>query len=335
MTKQSGLVWVSTLALALSLGGAAQARSYHHAHHNEQNLPQQSTTKTESKTVKSKDGSVIHVSPSHRKVSRIIKLRSFSRLETNDAIDVEVIAGSRQRMIRLIGYEQDVNHVSVNLTGKCLKVAQKHRAQFKGHVLAIIHTGQLTDITHNGTGKFTLIGARGPMNSLNVNADGFTKVSGRSIALHELNSNGRGMVKVTGLYANSLAIKGEGSNLIELRGRLGVSNIDLSGGKLSGYWIDSRHMNVRATGNAVVQLAGRVKLFEANIYGTAHLNARYLRARRVFVKTYDKALAELQVTESQNTLASDNSNIYYYKNAKFQGDFMARSGAVLNMNGMS
>lgn len=355
MTRQNRFVWISTVLLALGICSGAQARSYQVTHSSrapaeaekpvEKNIQQTSAKRSSQKrkvtetkkTVKTKDGKIIVINDNRpeRKVSRIIKLNRFSRLVTNDAIDVEVIAGSRQRMIRIIGAQRDVNNVSVQYRRHKLTVGMKEKAQLKGRVVAIIHAGQLSEITHNGSGKLSVIDVTGPLAHITVNADGPTNVSGRRIALHQLNTNGRGTVKITGLYANNLIIKGKGNNLLELRGRLGTSNISLAGGKLSCYWIDSLHMHVNASSNTVLQLAGRVKLFEANLTDAAHLNARYLRAQRVFVKTYKTSLAELQVTDSQNTLASDSSNIYFYKNAKFHGDFMASSGAVLNMNGMS
>ncbi|MDP1614549.1 MAG: hypothetical protein Q8L68_01995, partial [Methylococcales bacterium] len=51
-----------------------------------------------------------------------------------------------------------------------------------------------------------------------------------------------------------------------------------------------------------------------------------------FVKTHDHAIAEVTTLKHQHSLASDASDIYFYKVPKTKADFMAFNGSVLDMH---
>lgn len=101
--------------------------------------------------------------------------------------------------------------------------------------------------------------------------------------------------------------------------------------QVSVFWINSCDFYLKATDCAKICLAGVVKTFEADAFRSACVNARYLRARRVFVKSYDCSRADVSASCALNALASGASNIYFYQHPKFQAPFMQCAGSVVQM----
>ena len=82
-------------------------------------------------------------------------------------------------------------------------------------------------------------------------------------------------------------------------------------------------------------MAGIVGTLDMELQGSARFNGRYLRGTDVFAKTYDHSVADICVTKTQHTLASNSSNIYFHNLPKMKADFMAFDGAVLDMRDLS
>ena len=123
---------------------------------------------------------------------------------------------------------------------------------------------------------------------------------------------------------------------VQLRGEAKLSSLKFTGdGFLSMYWVDSPYLKVSGKGKGKVEIAGKVGTLEANLYDHAYFNGQYLRSKKAYVKTYNHARADINVLETQNTLASGESDIFFFDTPKYVTNNMSKAGAVLDFRGTS
>ena len=96
-------------------------------------------------------------------------------------------------------------------------------------------------------------------------------------------------------------------------------------------WVKTPTLIVRGSNKAFIQLAGIANKLDVELWDFSQLNARYLRARRAFVKTHDNSVAKISTTSHQHLLATDASDIRQYNLPAMKTDFMAMEGAILDM----
>ena len=150
--------------------------------------------------------------------------------------------------------------------------------------------------------------------------------------LNKLRCMGGGYTEIRGVSGQDLAIKLKGKPRVQLTGVADLASLDVDGdGVFSFYWLKSETLMVRARHGARIQLAGIANVLNVELWGKSQFNGRYIRATRTFVKTHDRALAELTTTRYQHTLALDASDIYFYKLSLYRMDNMAQNGSVLDM----
>ena len=78
-----------------------------------------------------------------------------------------------------------------------------------------------------------------------------------------------------------------------------------------------------------VLLAGVAELLDAQISGNFQLKAKYLRAEKAYINARQHARADVYVKDSLSALASDNSNVYYYRRPRLIGQYMRQAGSVM------
>ncbi len=150
--------------------------------------------------------------------------------------------------------------------------------------------------------------------------------------LTSLNYKGTGAVIGNNLYSNYLNLSINNSGKTQLNGQMNVHQLTINGnGIFSLYWIKSHNLIIREFGNATVLLAGIADQLDVELWQNSRFNGRYLRAKQVFVKTHDHAIAGVNAMSAQHTLASDASDIYFYNLPNTRADFMAYNGSVLDM----
>lgn len=270
------------------------------------------------------------------RTSQQAKFKRFNNIKVKGAFDVELLAGINRHDIRLIGKKSDIQHIHAYVANRTLFLTSDAEYKPRGRTLAIIRTDEIYDIYFNSNGKFTAIGLNTPTLNLTAETDRSIKLSGKRIGLHNVHVSGRGPITIKGVNTKNLNIIARGNNYIKLRGKARLRRLAFAGnGRLDLYWVDSPYLLVEGKGNGSVKLAGNVDVLEMNLHDSAHFDGRYLRTKTAYVKTRNTSRADLLTTKKQNTLAFDASNIYFYKKAKFQSNYMAYSGSVLNMNGVN
>ncbi|MBS0357847.1 MAG: DUF2807 domain-containing protein [Proteobacteria bacterium] len=262
-------------------------------------------------------------------------LPSFSAVDVNANVDLKILVGGKYRQsVKVIGDAASVNNLLGIVKEGTLYITVKDQAKPQRRVDIVIHTPYLLKLVVGGSANATVRDLNNMSLTVVGTGSGQIDLSGE-VNLQQLDLSGTSKVNIKNIRSRNLAIKVNGKNIVHIKGAAALNQLDFSGeGWLGMYWVDSPLLYVTGRGNAYAELGGRVKTLNAEIYDKAFFNAQYLRTQHSYVKTHTEARADLQVTEDQNTLAMDQSNIYYYKMPKLKADYMTGSGAVLDMDGM-
>ena len=255
----------------------------------------------------------------------------FTRVEVEGQINVSLHTGYRYPEVILRGDPRDLEEVVVE--GKNNKVVVKLMKDYPryGGVTAEIRANQLKSFSYTGKGTITATDLHSGQLELSIDNPGQTTLGG-AIILRKLTASGGGTVQISGITSPHLQLRITGKTKVLLTGMINLPRVVLEdGATLNMYWVKSNLLSICLRGNSSVHLAGIVNKLDMELWGTSHFNGRYLRVKNAFVKTHDRAVADLVAIKHQHTLATDASDIYYYKVPDTEADFMAYAGSVLDM----
>lgn len=254
----------------------------------------------------------------------------FSQILISGSMNVVMHANAKKPGLVLHGDARDLAHISVSVKQGRLIVSFFGQYPKFHAVNADIYANQINDFNYQGAG---VVSGKIHSNALNIdiNNPGTTKLDG-NITLRKLFVRGHSLVEIKGIKTNHIVLGLQDKPHVYLEGMIRLGTVNMKGnGFLSMYWVKNERLNVHLNDNATLQLAGFVNVLEVKARGRSHFLGRYLRARRAFVKTYDHALAEINVIHREHTLASGASDIQIYHLPEMREDFMAYNGAVLDM----
>ncbi len=262
-------------------------------------------------------------------------LAPFQNVVISGPFDVEIFANRMKSELEIMGNPDTTHHVTTEIKDGTLYITLFQH--FSKHpVVAVISTPVIHTIRYKGSGTLRAIGLNSPMVSVSLKTDGSAYLAGNPLNLRTLKLAGRGPVVIRGIKSDDLRIETKSHNRVHLTGEAQLKHIRFSGtGWLSMYWINGPSLYIEGKDDAYLQLAGNVKVLDVKLHERAHFNGQYVRADKTYIKTFDHSRADIHTSKVQNTLASDQSNIYYYKTPKFRNDHVVFSGNILNLNGMS
>ncbi|WP_028389456.1 GIN domain-containing protein [Legionella fairfieldensis] len=267
-----------------------------------------------------------------RRITQNRQVGSFNQIVVEGTMNVSLHTGYKQPRVILHGDVRDLQQVitEVRDNGSLFVHAGKGYPRY-GNLSVDIRSRYLNSFTFTGSG--TIKGARLQSGALELSIDnpGQTTLGG-SLVLRKLQVSGGGNVHITGITSQYLQLSISDRTKVQLVGVMNLSKLNLAGdGLLSMYWVKSNSLTVCGKGRAFMQLAGIVDKLDVELWDNSHFYGRYLRAKRAFVKTYDRSIAEISAVKHQHTLATDASDIYFYKIPDTKADFMAYEGSVLDM----
>lgn len=258
---------------------------------------------------------------------------SFNRIQVNGAINVNLHTGSSRSYVVLRGNPQDLVQISTRVSNNTLTVMPAGGFPKFGAVRIDIYSRYLNAFTYHGGGSINGSNINSGLLDLIISNPGRTKLSG-NIHLRRLEVDGPGYTEISGVNTNALQLSLSGKAKVQLSGIANIANLDLDGdGWFGMYWVKSNTLTIRARGHTFIQLAGIANKLDVELWGHSHFNGRYLRSRTVFAKTHNHSIAEITTLDRQHTLATDASDIYFYKIPETKANFMAYNGAVLDMRG--
>lgn len=253
----------------------------------------------------------------------------FNRIDMRGIMDVRLRTGYQHPSIILRGNPAELAKITTEVQNGTLVVRRNKGAV--GAITAEVRAHYLNAFIYEGSGMISGSNIHSGLLDLLINNSGDTTLGG-FIVLRKMEVSGGGNIQVSGVSSQYLQLEISGKTKVLLAGVINISTLDLNGdGWLSMYWIKAHSLRFCGKGRVNVQLAGIVDKLDVELWGSSHFNGRYLRARNAFVKTHDRAIADISVIKHQHTLATDASDIYYYKIPDTKADFMAYQGAVLDM----
>lgn len=256
---------------------------------------------------------------------------SFNRVDVRGQINVDVHTGYKKPEIVLHGDPRDLAQVQLFVRNNQLNMSLGKGYPRFGSVSAVIKTRQLNYLKYVGSGR--LRGEHLVSNNLTlyINNSGRTTLGGQ-LEIYSLDALGTGTTQITGVNSRVMAVRLGEHARVQLAGKVNLSNINLDGnGWFALYWVKSDWLKIRAKGRSTLLLAGVANKLDVELWDRACFKGRYLRAKSTFVKTHGNSTAQVSSVEKQHSLATDNSNIYYYNIPDSRADFMAYNGSVLDM----
>lgn len=267
--------------------------------------------------------------------ARQITAGHFDKVVVDGPMDVDLIGGIPENDVRLIGTKNDIYRVRAKVENETLYLTMLSGTLSKQRLLAVVRAPTLYQLSFKGDGRLKAIGLDAPWFNADIISHGQVDLSGKQLRLSQLNLKGSAIISLHNVTSRDLSIESTGSDKVNISGTVNLSKIRMAGtSQVKILWIDSPDLQVRSKGQSYLDLAGTVGTLDVMLRGQSRFNGRYLRSKYAYVKTYDSSRADLQVTRVQNALASQASNIYYYKDPEFQGTHMAQAGSVLDMDGM-
>jgi len=255
---------------------------------------------------------------------------SFSELNIHGKVHVELKNASRGGKVVLHGDSRDLAQVKTQRVDDMLFLTVAKGFPKHGSIRATVYSGHFDAIRFNGKGSINGKGIQGSDMDMIFNSKGMVKLDG-DFGVRRLVASNEANIQIKGLKSQQLEIIMNGKPKVKLHGMVRLKNLKYAGdGDLSMYWVDSDDLDIEGFGNAKVHLAGYVRYLNMNLHGKSEMDGQYLRVRKAYIKTFDFSIARLQPIRQLNTMAQDNSNIFYYSSPAFKADYMAENGAVLN-----
>ena len=272
---------------------------------------------------------VLKQSKSSMKQHRAVGM--FNQIDIKGRVNVSLHTGYKKPELVLTGDPRDLEQVKTVVTQSTLYISLGNGYPQHGAVHAEIRGRFLNRFQYEGAGTVTGDKLHSSYLDLFLANEGTTRLGG-SLGLHTLMIAGNGLTQISGITSRYLQVTLKGSPKLQLTGQVNLAKLHVDGdGWLSLYWIKSENLTIRAKNHSRIKLAGVVNRLDVELWGYAQFKGRYLRAQRSFVKTHDRAVAEISTLNHQSTMSTDASDIYYYNIPNTRADFMAYDGSVLNM----
>lgn len=261
-------------------------------------------------------------------------LQSFTAINTYGPTNYQIVVGGKTNFIEVFGNPTLIPTMQYCVTNGTLQLSYKNKVKLpldSEPLLVVLHATQLNQINQRGTGSITVNYLTPQLLRVNKTGPGNLIIKGR-VKLVQLNAVGPGIILADKIKTSDLFMNIRTSGMVKLTGTVALAILKFSGsGNLQMYWVNSNNLIVRTAGRSTVSLAGIAELVNAFAYGHSHLNLRFLRTKTMFVKSYGDASVDVWVQDNLFTLASNNSNIYYYNYPDYKSRMMQDSGTVLTM----
>jgi hypothetical protein len=154
--------------------------------------------------------------------------------------------------------------------------------------------------------------------------------------IQNLTINGNGTTVASNIGAQGLNVNVNGNGSLRMTGNVTLYQLNVgSNSNVNIYWVNSSNLLIRANDSAKITLAGVATNLEANLFGNAVVDAKYLRSQVAYLRTLNYSCAWVYVSQSLSAYARDYSDIYYYPDPLINGPFYVRDhGAIMRMAGL-
>lgn len=260
---------------------------------------------------------------------------AFTSVNVVGDINLKLHTGSRNPSVVVSAEQEVLDKIQLNVIVGVLTISLKNPKPQDGPVTVDIQSRYLNELIYHGKGTITGDRLQANLERAVIDNRGTTVLKG-TVLLGYLEVLGGGDTQISGVTSRRLHVKMSGKSKLRLTGIVALKRLDMKDASwFSLSWEKSTTLVVRACDKAYIEIAGIVNRLDAEIWNHAQFNARYLRARRAFMKTHDYSVAHIAVTHHQHTLATDASDIRFYNLPEMKTDFLSYDGAVLDMRAFS
>jgi hypothetical protein len=259
----------------------------------------------------------------------------FIRLDIKANVNLHIHTGARRAWFSVNGDTRDLDEIKweVKKNKNTLRIRLDGRYPKHGPITVDVGLRELYDIKYIGKGN--IIGRRLYSNQLDVkikNGENTTTLLEGHMNLNRVMLRGAGNMELRDTASQSMQLYLGGKVRVKISGIMRLKSLTMHrNAALIVSHARSKFLNITMAGSSRAKLSGHAQFVIANLEGASQLNARGLRINEAFVKTQDNAIAQIYVLNKQHTLATDQSNIYYYNKPTYNTNFMGKNGAVLNL----
>ena len=258
----------------------------------------------------------------------------FSRIKVSGQIILNIHTGARRSWVSMHGDSRDLRNIEWKVASKTkiLSICLGHSYPKHGPVTIDIGVRQLNALSYHGNGNVTGHRLHSYQLDLDIhNARNTLTLLEGNMNLHKVALSGEGAIQIKGGANHLMSLRLQDKVNATITGPAAPQKITMSDcSYLTIRQIQAKDIQIAMTDKACAILAGKARWALIKLEDSAHFNGRYLRLTEAFVKTSDKAMALIYVINSQHTLATGKSNIYYYNTPSYRFDNMEQNAAVLN-----
>jgi len=259
--------------------------------------------------------------------------------------NINVKTGMKKRQIILKGNTYSIKKASIKVSNGTLYIDCSAKSPlsiqvntYQVYQIVLEDTGNIklnaphtnvTNIYSNNTKNVKLTG-KWTIPTLEIRGTGNFKAKGY-IKIKQLNFSGSGILMLKTLHdQKKMVINKSGPGHIVLRGYANVTTINQEGsGHTNLYWTNSQSTTINAEGSGSIKLAGKTKKLTAHLKDYTKLDAQYLRAKDIFIRTYHNAFAKIHPIDQLFAYAMDKSQINYYGTPKKLYRHPTQEGVIL------
>lgn len=293
-----------------------------------------------SSTAFAETASLVAVSPMSSSMSNFVPMGSdqtrvftpsnFMGIETSHTPNYQIIVDGKTNSVQVQGDPKLLKYVKCYVDKNGI-LQLSYPYLWKAPFQVTIHTVRLNHLIQTGSGNVSVNYLTPQALQLDKTGSGNLSITG-PITLVGFNYNGTGGIQIPQIKTTNLIMNVNTPLIMQFKGVINASEINFYGpGVLRVFWVKSRVLNVSSYGSGTLALAGVANVVNAYSHQKSHLDIRYVRAKNTFVKSYDDSSADVIAQRNLFTLASNNSNIYYYSNTPYKSRMMQESGTVLPM----
>lgn len=260
---------------------------------------------------------------------------NFDQIYVRGKVMLTLHTGARRPWLTIHGDTRDLEHIEWSVKKDTLRVHLESGYPKHGQVTVDIGAKKLKMFMYRGKGN--VIGRRlysQKMDVIILGKDPSTTVLEGHMNLRHvvLRGSGKVLLKNSGTR-QAMDLTAMGKVKVKLVGTVNMQELTLvDKSSLILPNLRTKKLKVTMDDYARVKVAGSVQWAEMDLDGYSRFYGKTLRMKEAFVKTHAYARAYISVSEKQHTLATDNSNIYYYSKPTYNDNFMGKNGSVLNLS---
>ena len=268
--------------------------------------------------------------PRHDQAKKVYRLHHIQRVHLQGGLDVSLSTSARQGRLTVLGSTDALDNIEVRYKHQALYVRCIEACEDDGQVKLVLQTPSLRSLVYDGHGSIEGKHLRTHRLNLGIRNSQGTYLSGR-LGLNKVVMSGGGVSILDGVHSRALDLQVKNNTKLKVKGEIYLAHLHMNDGAwLSLYWLKGHRVELRGRGKTFIQLAGRVKVLDVELFNQARFNGRYLTADDTFIKTHDRSIAEITSWGHQHALALGASDIDYFQNSKTQTNLMGDDGSILD-----